>query len=127
MEATQQSLDTKTKEYDEKLQDITNESKNQTMISQQINQERMKLQRMAENLSQLSHELVIKSRYVDEKIARAESLNSNIEQSKSMIVSERTSLQYERTGFVASIEEMNVMKMDIARQRVEYLKQKFRD
>lgn len=104
---------------------LIKQDEKQKEISIQIDQERMKLQSMAEHLAQLSHQMKIKAKNTDEKLAQIERMNACIEQTKAMISSERHTLQNDHAVVMSSIEEISVMKMDVVRQRVEYLKEKF--
>lgn len=122
----EEKVDVKTIELQQKSYIISKQFEENELSSQKIDQERIKLQSMAEHLSQLSHELMMKSNHVDEKIARIEKMNSNIEQTRVMIMNEKITLHNDRFSVMSSVEEINVMKMDIARQRVEYLKEKFK-
>ena len=126
MKTEKENLESKLKDLTQRSIILTKQSEDQNSMAIKLHQERTKLQNMAENLSHLSHELIIKSQNVDENLTRIEKVNSNIENTKSMIVSERVTLQHNQSNFISCIEEMNVMKMDIVRQRVQYLKEKMK-
>lgn len=100
---------------------------NQKQTLNKIEKDRLTLQTMAENLSQLSHELIVKSKYVDDKLHKIEKVNNHIESTKALIMNEQVNLQHDRYSIMSCVDEMNVMKMDIVRQRVQYLKEKFKD
>ena len=106
--------------------EIVQEKERHEAMAMKLDDERMKLQTMAEHLSHLSHDIMIQAQLSDEKLARVERVNSCIDQTKEMIINEQTNLQHDRFVVMSSVEEINVMKMDIVRQRVEYLKEKFK-
>lgn len=125
MKIEHESIESKTKELQERNSILSKQSEDQLFTSRKIESERLKLQSMAEHLSQLSHELMMKSQSVDEKLARVEKMNSNIDNAKAMIMNEQVTLQHDRYSVMSCVEEINVMKMDVVRQRVQYLKEKF--
>jgi hypothetical protein len=126
MKIEQENINTKIVELDEKHDHTQKQSEVHRLTSLKIDEERIKLQTMAEHLSRLSHDMVIKSQVADEKLARVERVNSSLEHTKAMIINEKSNLQNDRYAVMSSVEEINVMKMDIVRQRVEYLKDKFK-
>ena len=126
MKVQQENTDVKMKEIQDREVDLNKRSERQEFMSIQIDQERLKLQSMAENLAQLSHQMKIKAKTTDERLAQIERMNNSIEYAKAMMVDERCTLQNDRALFMTSVEEINVMKMDVVRQRVQYLKEKLK-
>ncbi len=113
-------------ELNERKDEIVQESEHHKSMTAKLDEERMKLQAMAEHLSHLSYDIMIQAQLSDERLARAEKVNSCIDHTKEMIMNEQINLQHERFAVMSSVEDINVMKMDIVRQRVEYLKEKFK-
>lgn len=126
MKVQQENIDMKMKEMQDREDELNKRSEQQESMSIRIDNERLKLQSMAENLAQLSHQMKIKSKSTDERLAQIERLNNSIEQNKAMMVDERCTLQNDRALVMTSVQEINVMKMDVVRQRVQYLKEKFK-
>lgn len=127
MKIQQEKIKNIEKELDKENQIISQQSLNQKQTLNKIEKDRLTLQTMAENLSQLSHELIVKSKYVDDKLHKIEKVNNHIESTKALIMNEQVNLQHDRYSITSCVDEMNVMKMDIVRQRVQYLKEKFKD
>ena len=105
---------------------LKRQEEKQRQCSIKIDEERMRLQSMAEHLSQLSHQMKIKAKNTDEKLDQIKKMNASIEQYKNIISDERRALQDDHAVVMTSVEEIKVMKMDVVRQRVEYLKEKFK-
>ena len=126
MKIEEKTIDLKFNNLNEKSDELSKQNEVYQSMKEAIDEERIKLQTMAEKLSQLSHDLMIKAQIADEKLARIDRVNSCMEHTKTMILNEQTNLKNDRYSIISNVEEINLMKMDIARQRVEYLKEKFK-